>query len=137
VQGIFATDSSSRGCSCVIRVGLLRVKVAVATSGFACFQPRLDERATFLQRAIHQENERFRVRVTVPSPAEAAQFFDRGLHRQGIQPVWLRIENRLAATAYFLPNLIDSDYYAPLELAYQYHSGWQPKRNAAMDPFFS
>jgi hypothetical protein len=81
-------------------VGLLLFAAVVATAGCASFQPQLDERATLLQRAIHQENERFRVSVAVPSPEVAAQLFDRGLHRQGIQPVWLRIENRLSTTAY-------------------------------------
>ena len=136
MQGIFDRNSSRRGCACLGRTGLLLFAAAVATAGCSSFQPRLDERATFLQRTIHQENKRFRVSVAVPSPEEAAQLFDRGLHKEGIQPVWLRIENRLATTAYFLPNLIDSDYYAPLEVAYQYHSGWRPKRNAAMDAFF-
>jgi len=28
------------------------------------------------------------------------------------------------------------DYFAGLEVAYQYHSGWRPQRNAAMDAYF-
>lgn len=108
----------------------------MATTGCASFKPRLDTKASFLQRAVQVEDGRFRVSVAVASVDEVAGFFDRSLDNEGIQPVWLRVENRLDTTAFFLPNLIDSDYYAPLEVAYQYHSGWRPKRNAAMDAFF-
>lgn len=81
VPMIFASDSLCRRWAWTGRTGLLLFAVAGATARCASFQPRLDERATFLQRASHQENERFRVSVAVPSPEEAAQFFDRGLHR--------------------------------------------------------
>ncbi len=114
----------------------LALALALITAGCASFQPGRVEDAAFLQRASHREDGRFRVEVAVPSPAEARHLFDRRLDRLGIQPVWVRVENRSAMPVFFLPHVMDDDYYAPLEVAYQYHSAWQPQRNTGMDLFF-
>lgn len=60
---IFASDSLCRRWAWAGRTGLLLFAVAGATARCASFQPRLDERATFLQRASHQENERLRAEL--------------------------------------------------------------------------
>jgi len=114
----------------------LGMVLAVATAGCAGFKPNPGEQAVFLQRAVHGEDSQFRVSVAVPSIDESSKFFDRRLDREGIQPVWLRVENRGDSTAYFLPVSMDSDYFAALEVAYQYHSAWRPERNADMDLCF-
>jgi hypothetical protein len=125
------------------RGGLLRfgnlalgVALAAAAAGCAGFKPNPGEQAVFQERAVHGEDSQFQVSVAVPSIDESSRFFDRRLDREGVQPVWLRVENRGDSTAYFLPVSMDSDYFAPLEVAYQYHSAWRPKRNAAMDICF-
>jgi hypothetical protein len=105
------------------------------TAGCATFQPGDITKAGFLGRSLHQEDAQFRVEVAVPSPRETKQLFDRRLERKDIQPVWVRVENRGDAPALFLPHAMDHEYFAPLEVAYQYHSHWRPKRNAAMDAF--
>jgi hypothetical protein len=115
---------------------LLAGSTALALIGCASFKPILETPQALLARALHQEDDRFKVSVAVPSVQETAMIFDRKLDKKNIQPVWLRIENRLDTPAYFLPNLLDSEYYAPLEVAYQYHSGWCPGRNTDMDLFF-
>lgn len=116
-------------------VSLLVIMVAVAT-GCASFKPGNVEKAGFRERSLHREDAEFRVEVAVPSPREVAQLFDRKLDREGIQPVWLRVENRGDSPAFFLPLVTDAEYFPPLEAAFQYHSIWQPNRNAAMDGFF-
>ena len=127
----FAQGGLSRlGC---LALGLV---LAAATAGCAGFKPNPGEQAVFLQRAVHSEDPQFRVTVAVPSIDEAATFFGRRLDREGVQPVWLRVENRSDSTAVFRTVAMERDYFAPLEVAYQYHSIWRPKRNAAMDICF-
>ena len=115
---------------------LVALIMASAAAGCASFKPGGVAKAAFLERAQHREDSRLQVAVAVPSPDEAAEVFDRNLARKKMQPVWVRIENRGDSTAYFLPNLMDTDYYPPLEVAYRYHSACRPKRNAAMAAFF-
>jgi len=106
------------------------------TAGCVAFKPGSVENAAFLQRTLQREDSEFRVEVAVPSREEAARLFDRKLHWKGIQPVWLRVENRRDSSAFFLPHIVDDEYFSPLEVAYQYHSAYRPKLNAALDGFF-
>ena len=120
------------------RIGLRVIGLAVVaiTSGCSSFKPNQAERDVFLKRAAHAEDSEFKVSVAVPSIDETAKFFDRKLDLKGVQPVWVKIENVSDARAHFLAHSMDVDYFAPIEVAYQFHSGWRPKRNAAMDAYF-
>jgi hypothetical protein len=115
---------------------VLGLSLAVGSAGCAGFKPNPGEQAVFMQRAVHGEDPQFRVSVAVPSIDETSSFFDRHLDREGVQPVWVRVENRGDSTVYFLPVAMDRDYFAPLEVTYQYYSAWRPKRNAALDLYF-
>lgn len=117
-------------------IKVIGLTVATATAGCSSFKPNHAEQAVFLQRAAHSEDSQFRVSVAVPSIDETAKFFDRKLDLKGVQPVWVSVENGSDSMAHFLPHSMDVDYFAPIEVAYQFHSGWRPKRNAAMDKFF-
>ena len=132
--------SLSRGFHRLLRsvrgAPLPALTAALITAGCASFQPHPGGKTALSQRAVHREDAYFGVDVAVPTSQETALLFDRKLERKGIQPVCLRVENRGNSTAYFLPNFLDADYFDPLEVAYQYHSLWRPKRNAAMDLFF-
>ncbi len=104
--------------------------------GCASFHPGDETSTSFHQRQLHQEEAGFRVAVSVPASKEIADIFNCQLDHKGIQPVWVSVENRRNAPVYFLPHVMDPDYFAPLEVAYQYHATWQPKHNAALDDFF-
>lgn len=41
----------------------------------------------------------------------------------GLQPVWVKIENRSALPYWFMPAFLDRDFYSAREAAYLFHSG--------------
>ena len=72
---------------------------------------------TFLAKAETQENAQARVTVAIPDARECEQIFGVPLTRRGLQPVYLRIENR-SHTALRLQLIdVDPNYYTPVEAA--------------------
>jgi hypothetical protein len=71
----------------------------------------------FRQRIQTQEANGVRVSAGVPSARETEQLFGKPLYKQGIQPVWLEIENLRDRFINFLPVGLDPEYYSPLEAA--------------------
>ncbi|MFM8290697.1 MAG: hypothetical protein ACKOC4_03235, partial [Planctomycetia bacterium] len=79
---------------------------------------RPDESFTgYLERAVTQEDPRARVTVAVLAPAESRRRFGVDAGRRGIQPVFLRIENRSAGSLRLQMVNIDPRYFTPLEAA--------------------
>lgn len=77
--------------------------------------------AAFLERAQTQENDRARVTVAVLSAAEAHRLFGVPVARRGIQPVFVRVENRSADGVRLQVVSLDPAYFTPLEAAAQCH----------------
>lgn len=73
--------------------------------------------ADFMDRAETQEDDRARVTVAVLTAAESRRLFGVDLARRGIQPVFVRIENRGADSVRLHPVNIDPKYFTPLEAA--------------------
>jgi len=71
----------------------------------------------YLERAVTQEDPRARVTVAVLAPAESRRLFGVDVGRRGIQPVFLRIENRAARSLRLQAVTIDPRYFTPLEAA--------------------
>jgi hypothetical protein len=76
--------------------------------------PRCDG---FMARAQTQESPQARVIVAVLSADETRQFFGVSLARRGIQPVFVRVENRSPDRLRLQPVGIDPRYFTPLEAA--------------------
>jgi hypothetical protein len=74
-----------------------------------------------LARAQSQEGPRAQVTVAVLDATESHQFFGVPLARRGIQPVYLRIENRSDRALRLQLVRIDPNYYTPLEAAAANH----------------
>jgi hypothetical protein len=75
----------------------------------------------FMERAVVQEGPSARVTVAVPSSHETRDVFGVNLARHGIQPVFLRIENRSAGPARLQMVNVDPRYFTPLEAAAAAH----------------
>jgi hypothetical protein len=71
----------------------------------------------YLERAQTQEKDGIRVTAAVPSASESRDIFGKSLYRQGVQPVWLKIENNRDYEVSFLPVGLDPAYFSPLEAA--------------------
>jgi hypothetical protein len=74
--------------------------------------------------------------VAVPTAGESARLFGVPLADNGIQPVWLKIENHDTVPYWLLPLSLDPDYFSPREVAYMYHSRFSPAANREMDARF-
>ena len=92
--------------------------------------------ATFLQRSLTQENGPIRVTAAVPDDAETAVLTGLDLYEQGIQPVWLKVENRGDNPARIALWSIDRDYYAPIEVAYMNRKSFSAEGYAEMERWF-
>ncbi len=62
------------------------------------------------------------VRMAVLRPEESVAVFGLPLAEHGVQPVWLKIENKSAAGFRFMPVFLDHDYFSSREVAYLFHS---------------
>ncbi|MGD8580203.1 MAG: LssY C-terminal domain-containing protein [Lysobacterales bacterium] len=71
----------------------------------------------FTQRVQTQEGNGITVSAGVPSASETRKLFGRDLYREGIQPVWLKIQNHRDSHVTFLPVGLDPQYFTPLEVA--------------------
>ena len=71
----------------------------------------------YRDRAQSQEKDGIRVTAGVPSAAESKAIFGAPLYKRGVQPVWLKIENKRDEMVAFLPVGLDPAYFTPIEAA--------------------
>ena len=81
-------------------------------------QPKdLNPESKFEDRIYTQEKDNIQVSAAVPDARETEKLFGRDLYKQGIQPVWLKIENDTDLPVTIMPAGLDPTYYSPLEAA--------------------
>jgi hypothetical protein len=90
----------------------------------------------FYKRAETRTENNVRVTAAVLNAQEAEELFGRPLYKKGIQPVWLEIENQSGYRMWFAPVSVDRNYFAPLEVAYLFHSSFSTATNDRMDRYF-
>jgi hypothetical protein len=73
------------------------------------------------------------VSVASLNDAEAHQLVGFDLAKANIQPVWIRVRNAEDTRYYIPPITIDSEYFSPLEVAWQGHRLLDPAGNARID----
>ena len=108
----------------VLFAGLFTVVGGCATTYRApdeTLQPRIDVSAP-RQRAYEQISGKVSVRVAALGAAESEAHFGLPLSRDGIQPVWIEIENRDQERYFFSPLVLDPEYFSPFELAWKYRN---------------
>lgn len=76
------------------------------------------DQASFISRAITQEDHELRISASVPDAVETKALTGLDLYAQGIQPVWIKVENKSQTRARVAIRSIDSEYYSPIEVAY-------------------
>ena len=89
-----------------------------------------------MPRAQTQSDGQVAVTVAVPSAAESATIFGVPLDKKGVQPVWVRIENRDDIDYIFLPADMDANYFSPQEVAWMNRSGFSSQGKWEMQVFF-
>lgn len=102
----------------------------------ATFNPRLVAEVPFRDRAQTQHKDSVRVTAAVLNGEESEALFDLPLYDQGIQPIWLEIENNTEEYVWFAPVGIDPDYFAPIEVAYMNRGMFSGDVNKKMEKYF-
>jgi hypothetical protein len=131
----------SRDPSCLVRAPSRRAPLALLwivalVAGCGSFHPTPLREVSLHQRAVSQDKGKVRVTVAVPTAGESARLFGVPLAANGIQPVWLKMENHDTVPYWLLPLSLDPDYFSPREVAYMHHSRFSPAANREMDAHF-
>lgn len=112
---------------------LLAVCSGCATQAFA---PELIELSPFMQRGISHGDDAIVVTAAVPTATEVESLVGIDLHDDGIQPVWLEIENNGDSGVRVALTSIDEDYFPPLEVSWQYRKRFGTDYRQALDRWF-
>ena len=95
--------------------------LSLTFSGCVRYRPQISNRASFMNRSQTQTRNDLTVTLTVLSNKEAKKFFGTSLSKRGIQPLWLKIDNRSKSTYFLIPRNMDPNYYSPEEATYMAH----------------
>jgi hypothetical protein len=104
--------------------------------GCARFNPRPVDQVPFQERALTQYEGNIRVTAAVPDARESKKLFDANLYSDGIQPIWLKIENNDEKPVWIFPIGIDPQYYSPIEASLLNHFSYSKRANRSMDRYF-
>lgn len=123
------TSSASRTAFAVLALCLLSACAGLGDQPpGASSAPALDARqaeVAYLERANSQSTTRDQITVSVAAlrAEESKAIFGLPMAERGVQPVWIKIENRSALPYWFMPAFMDRDFYSSREAAYLFHSG--------------
>jgi hypothetical protein len=81
------------------------------------------ESVDFRSRATVDGDDAVRISAAVPSAEETESLFGMPLYEQGVQPVWLEIENKTNGRLRYAHAGTDREYFSPLEVAYKNRKG--------------
>ncbi|WP_235898590.1 LssY C-terminal domain-containing protein [Parahaliea maris] len=115
---------------------LVLLALGLAACGTQSYIPRSLDNADFLQRGLSQNDGPVRVGAAVPDAEETLQLTGLDLYDQGIQPVWLRVENTGTEPLRIALSSIDREYFSPIEVAYMNRGAYSSKGYTAMERWF-
>ncbi len=90
----------------------------------------------FLQRKVTLHQDEITVSAAVPDATETERLTGLDLYGQGIQPIWLRVNNGSKYPLRLVPWSIDRDYFSPVEVAYKNRKRFNSKGYADMERWF-
>jgi hypothetical protein len=105
--------------------------------GCSTFQPQPQDTEAFIERKQVKSSGEVTVSLSVPSADESAVVFGVNVAKKKVQPIWLEINNGSDAELFFMPILIDDDYFAPLEVSYKFRNRWSKSKSRVKDDYFS
>jgi hypothetical protein len=109
------------------------VGLAVFLTGCVSYTPAPATYAPQSERVQTKSDGPIAASVAVLSRDEAETKFGLPLHKKGIQPVWVRLENRGKDWLVFLPTAIDADYFSAGEVAYMHGKTFASEANRRME----
>ncbi len=109
----------------------------MVTFGCTIYQkPRPVFDVPFRERSHSKIDGEVKVTVAVLSAEESRQLFGVNLAGQGIQPVWIRVQNADTIPYWLMSAGLDPDYFSPLEAAYAFHGTIGSSVNKKIDDHF-
>jgi hypothetical protein len=105
-------------------------------SGCASFTPHPLADVGFERRVQSQTQGGVQVSVVALSADEARAAMGVNLARHGIQPVWIKVQNRENIGFVLPPMVIDHEYFSPMEAAWQAHGWLTAATNTRIDAHF-
>lgn len=99
-------------------VGLILISLTLAACATRPYSGVDVGTASFLERGITQQQQDLVITAAVPDAEETEQLTGLDLYEQGIQPVWIKVENRGDERARAVLWSIDKEYFSPIEVAY-------------------
>jgi LssY C-terminus len=118
----------ARGCCSLLLIVLL--------SACATFRPVPLEQVPFHQRAETKRDGAVHVSAVALSAEESAAVFGVPLAGDGIQPVWVRIENWEDLAYFFFPTAVDPNHFSPQEAAWKSCLTFGGDANTRMSRYF-
>lgn len=116
-----------------ILLGVLSIIITSAAGCGGSYSPKPPDEVSFLDRAETQSRNGLTITVAVLSREESEEVFGVDLAANGVQPVWLDIENKTKKPYFFMPIALDPDYFSPNEVAFMNHFKFNRKANREMD----
>jgi len=107
----------------------------VGCGGRAYIHQSVDD-VDFRSHSETQSEGLVRVSASVLGREETENIFGLSLYDQGIQPVWIEVENKSAAQIRYAPVGTDRFYFSPLEVAYKNRGGFSDEARAEMERRF-
>jgi hypothetical protein len=93
--------------------------------------------STEIQNRLESQSDKtVRVSAVVPGREETEAIFGIALYDQGIQPVWLEIENTGPEHVRYAMVSTDPEYFSPLEVAYKNRGGYSDEARIEMERRF-
>jgi len=115
---------------------LVLVQASLSGCGGRAYTYEPIESSNLVARAETKTEGSIRVVASVPSEAETVAIFGVPLYRQGIQPVWLQVENGGDQLLRYAPVGTDRFYFSPLEVAWKNRSGYSKTGKQDMERRF-
>ncbi|MEM5330423.1 LssY C-terminal domain-containing protein [Paraburkholderia sp. JHI2823] len=112
--------------------------VALALAGCATWQapPQVDE-TPLRERAVSAISHGVRVSATVLGSEDSKRMFGADVTRNGVQPLWVEVQNGTSRGLWLLRSGTDPDYFSPHEVAWSMHTMLGGTTNTRMDDYFS
>lgn len=121
----------------LVLLALIAGTTVLAGCGGRAYVYEAVDRAGFRERAESQSEAEVQVSAAVLGREETKAVFGIDLYSQGIQPVWLEINNAGDAQVRYAPVSTDRYYFSPLEVAYKNRGGFSAEGRSDMEKRFN